>query len=97
MSDRDLIDRAALARKLGIEVETLYRDLPRMIATKRFPAPAWGNGRGARWDPVAIDRWLDAKLPDGTNSNAVPNTDGATTPGNVADLLAARAAKLARR
>lgn len=28
-----------------------------------FPPPVLGRGRGARWDPAAIDAWLDSRMP----------------------------------
>jgi len=62
MTDRVLLDRAGVARKLGISVERLYRHL-RQLERDGFPAPVFGRMSGARWDSVAIDRWLDMKLP----------------------------------
>jgi len=62
MTDRTLLDRAGVARKLGMTVETLYRRLAELEADG-FPKPVHGRMSGARWDPVAIDRWLDRKLP----------------------------------
>ena len=59
MTDRTLLDRAALARRLGHSVEWLYNNLATLDG---FPPPVLGNGRGARWDPRAIDHWLDRRL-----------------------------------
>jgi predicted DNA-binding transcriptional regulator AlpA len=61
MADRTLIDRPAVARRLGITVECFYRRLVELYADG-FPKPAIGRMTGARWDPVAIDRWLDGKI-----------------------------------
>jgi len=71
MTDRTLLDRSAVARKLGITVEKFYRQRPDLEA-EGFPAPAIGRMSGARWDPVAIDRWLDRKL-----STPAPAASGA--------------------
>lgn len=97
MLDRILLDRAGVARKLGISVEQAYRHLPGMIAAQGFPRPVWGNARGARWDPVAIDRWLDSRLTPAANSNAPATEAAAANPDAVDALLDSRAAKLARR
>ena len=73
MADRTLLDRAGVARRLGISVESLYRKLPELYA-QGFPKQALGRMSGARWDPAAIDRWLDAKITAGASSNnAKPN------------------------
>lgn len=99
MLDRTLLDRAALARKLNTTVERLYRHLPGMIAAEGFPPPVWGNSRGARWDPAAIDAWLDSKLPGraAANSNAPAARAAEANPDADAALLDARAALIARR
>lgn len=62
MTDRTLLNRAQVARRLGITVERFYHKTAE-LAADGFPAPAHGRGVGARWDPVAIDRWLDRKIP----------------------------------
>ncbi len=62
MTDRTLIDRPAVAARLGHSVEWLYKHMPDMLAAG-FPMPVIGNQRSARWDPRAIDRWLDARMP----------------------------------
>lgn len=98
MTDRTLLDRAGLARRLNISVEKLYQKLPSLIATGGFPPPVWGNMRGARWDPVAIDLWLDAKLPRAANANTDATPASAhTNPSAEADILDTRAAMLSRR
>lgn len=95
MSDRELLDRPALARRLNVSVEVLYRRLKTMLLHEKFPQPVFGNGRGARWDPRAIDAWLDAKLPNAANSNT-PEPGDTTQPDALDALLDARAAKLGR-
>lgn len=95
MSDRTLLDRAGVARRINITVERLYRQLPGMIATEGFPPPVWGNMRGARWDPVAIDKWLDSRLAPVANAPAARAAEA--NPDAAAALLDFRAAQLARR
>ena len=58
----DLIDRAAVARKLGMTVEKFYRRQTELMANpiNPFPGPVLGAMSGARWNPTAIDRWIDA-------------------------------------
>lgn len=46
---------------MGVSVEILYRQR-RELEAQGFPKPAFGRMSGERWDPVAIDRWLDAKI-----------------------------------
>jgi predicted DNA-binding transcriptional regulator AlpA len=59
--DRTLINRAAVARRLGHSLEWLYKNMRELLA-QGFPMPVVGNLRAARWDPVAIDRWLDRRM-----------------------------------
>lgn len=60
MSSRRLLTRDQVAERLQLDLRALYRKMPELRALG-FPAPAFGNMRGARWDPAAIDRWLDAR------------------------------------
>ena len=90
MADRVLLDRAGVARKLGVTVEWLYRNLG-PLTIDGFPRPAFGRMSGARWDSAAIDRWLDAKLPP----TGGPAPSGAGAADAWADALDARAADLA--
>lgn len=59
---RRLLSRAELASRLGHRVDWLNRHYPE-LALDGFPAPALGSRAGARWDPAAVDAWLDRKLP----------------------------------
>lgn len=74
MADRTLLDRPAVARKLGISVERFYRNR-RQLEADGFPRPAFGRMSGERWDPVAIDRWLDGKLPGGASAAITSGQD----------------------
>lgn len=90
--DRTLLDRQAVARRLNISVEVLYRRVAQLYADG-FPRPALGQMSGARWDPVAIDRWLDRKMAaDGLADAGNDNDEEA----RFAALLDARAAELAK-
>ncbi|HSV29618.1 MAG TPA: hypothetical protein VLL76_08660 [Candidatus Omnitrophota bacterium] len=62
MHDRQLIDRAAVARMLGMTVEKFYKRYADLHAhkTNPFPGPVLGSMSGSRWDPLAITRWIDA-------------------------------------
>ncbi|MBF0375236.1 MAG: hypothetical protein HQL39_17700 [Alphaproteobacteria bacterium] len=57
-----LIDRAAVARLLGIRLEKLYRCINRLRRNPAnpFPSPVLGRGAGARWNPGDIQRWIEA-------------------------------------
>lgn len=78
--DLHLIDRAGVARKLGITVEKFYTRYPKLLALPNnpFPGPVLGNLSGARWDPRAIDRWIEAGGEHATQPPA-PATSPAVT------------------
>lgn len=90
MSDRTLLDRAAVARRLGISVEVFYRN-QRTLFADGFPQPALGRMSGARWDPVAIDRWLDSKI--ASPAAATPADDDLDRWGAALDASADRLAE----
>ncbi len=60
--DRALLDTVGLARRLGRTPEWFYRHKDELMDVHGFPPPV--TGLGNRWDPVAIDRWLDRQLPE---------------------------------
>jgi predicted DNA-binding transcriptional regulator AlpA len=60
MTDRTLLDLRDLAKRIKRSLDWTYRALPGLIADHGFPAPLPGLGK--RWDPVAVDAWLDAQL-----------------------------------
>ncbi|HWK44892.1 MAG TPA: hypothetical protein VNT30_09235 [Stellaceae bacterium] len=74
-SDRRLLTRAEMADRLQVDLDYLYRHLHRLYADG-FPRPAWGNRAGARWDPRAIDAWLDAKIARPAASSPAPAGGG---------------------
>lgn len=88
---RSLLSRAEVAERLSISPDAFRRRYVDLRADG-FPAAVFGEATaGARWDPAAIDRWLDLKLP------AAPI---AVSPAVVVDLsneLAARARRLAEQ
>lgn len=59
--NRQLLNRAQVAAKLGQTVSWLYRNLANLVETQGFPHPTIGSMRGARWDPAAIDAWFDRR------------------------------------
>ena len=58
MPDRKLLTQRQVAARLGITLGYWHRRKAGLLAKHRFPPPV--AGLGLRWDPVAIDRWLDA-------------------------------------
>lgn len=58
---RDLLTAAQVARKLGRSLSWFQRNRATLEATKSFPRPV--DGCGHRWDPAAIDAWLNRQLP----------------------------------
>lgn len=75
MADRTLLNRPAVARRLGISVERFYRNR-RELEAAGFPKPAFGRMSGERWDPLAIDRWLDAKMRSTSPAAPAPAKSG---------------------
>jgi hypothetical protein len=57
---RQLLTSAEVALRLRRSLPWFQRNRASLEA-RGFPAPV--DGLGMRWDPVAIDRWLDALLP----------------------------------
>jgi excisionase family DNA binding protein len=51
-ADRPLMDLQAVARRLGVN----HRHIRRLVAERRIPYLKWGHL--LRFDPVAIDEWL---------------------------------------
>ncbi len=58
-SDRRLIRAREVADLLDHPIAWFYRHKRRLIENHGFPGPIITN----KWDPVAIDRWLDNKMP----------------------------------
>ena len=78
----NLICRAELSRRLGVSIEKLYRELGNWMEApiNPFPKPILGRGRGERWNPLAVDRWvenggLNATPEAGTSANQKPDWD----------------------
>jgi hypothetical protein len=65
MTARQYLTHADLARLLFPQsdspVEMLYKKLPALIRDQGFPEPE--RALGNVWDPRAIERWQDARLP----------------------------------
>ena len=59
---RALLNRQQLAGRLGYTVDWLYAHLAELLDAG-FPPAAYGAGSAARWDPAAIDAWLDSRMP----------------------------------
>lgn len=57
--DRQLLDLDGLLEKLKLKPERWYRKR-RDLERRGFPQPTPGFTN--RWDPVAIDLWLDANI-----------------------------------
>lgn len=99
--DLQLIDRPSVARKLGMTVEKFYRRYAelRALAINPFPGPVLGNQSGARWDPRAIDRWIEAGGEHATQppapATSLTATDTQTERERAKAARKARAAQLA--
>ncbi len=98
MTERALLNMAEVARKLGRSVEWFYRNRRRLEREHGFPASIAGLGK--RWDPAAIDAWLDRQMaPELRRARAAPGSaDG--EPGEIIDWeheLGRRARRIAER
>lgn len=63
MTERELLTRDQVARKLGHTGCWFNRNRKSLEREDGFPPAVLGRGRGARWDPAAIDAWLDRQMP----------------------------------
>jgi excisionase family DNA binding protein len=57
--DNDLVDIAAVAQRLGVQV----RHVRRLVHERRIPYIKWGHL--IRFDPADIHAWIDAAKRDG--------------------------------
>lgn len=55
-NNRELMDTRAIAKALGVKLHQLYKKR-QVLSAHGFPDPVPGFGK--KWDPAAIDRWLD--------------------------------------
>lgn len=60
---RELIDREAVCRILGMSLGSFYKRSRKMMEEEGFPPPARGRQKGARWDPKAIELWQNSRIP----------------------------------
>jgi hypothetical protein len=91
----NLICRAELSRRLGVSIEKLYRELGNWMEApiNPFPKPILGRGRGERWNPLAVDRWIENGGSNATlGAGNAPNQET-----NWAAKLDANAAQIAGR
>ena len=58
---RELLTAPLVARKLGRSLNWFYRHRTELEDDHSFPRTV--RGCGTRWDPRAIEAWLDAQLP----------------------------------
>ena len=91
MVDRTLITAAVVAAKLGRPAVWFYRNRKMLESERGFPTKV--SGCGNRWDPAAIDRWLDSQMPDDLRSKDEKRNDEAD---DMDARLARRGALIAR-
>jgi predicted DNA-binding transcriptional regulator AlpA len=58
---RHLLTAPQVAAALGYKLSWFHRHRASLVAERAFPAPI--AGCGMRWDPRAIESWLDWQLP----------------------------------
>lgn len=61
MTDRTLLAIAQVALRLNVSAENFNRRRRELIERHGFPPPL--PGLALRWDPLAIDLWLDKHIP----------------------------------
>lgn len=64
---RTLLTGPEVALRLRRSTTWFYRNRARLEAEHGFPRPV--DGCGMRWDPEALMRWLDARLPNHEQDN----------------------------
>ncbi len=96
MSGLHLIDRAQVARKLGITVEKFYCRYAALRAhpVNPFPSPVLGDRAGSRWNPAEIDAWIIA---GGERATLPPAGQNADMAGDIDNDTAARLDRKAAR
>jgi hypothetical protein len=60
MPDRTLLDNDQVADRMHVTYDWWMRNKKRLIGEEHFPPEV--KGIPQRWDPRAIDRWLDAQM-----------------------------------
>lgn len=88
-TSRTLLKQREVADRLRMNYDEFSRHKAGLIADHGFPPPAAGCGN--RWDPEAIDAWLDRQI-------AATVTHGGDQPVEIhADILDARARAIANQ
>jgi hypothetical protein len=60
MPDRTLLDNEQVADRLHVTYDWWMRNKRRLIDKEGFPGEV--RGIPQRWDPAAVNRWLDAQM-----------------------------------
>lgn len=92
---RSLLDQRQVAALLNLS-QRRFADSYETLRADGFPASVFGVARGRRWDPKAIERWLDGKMAPAVGPGTMPiaveiDHDG-FDPAEEADLIARCAA-----
>jgi predicted DNA-binding transcriptional regulator AlpA len=88
--DRPLSRRALAEQKLGRTVAWTYRNLPRLIRDRGFPAPYLPN----TWSEAAVDAWIARESWGGTMDTDI-EVAGAGTDSFIAEQLDDAARRIA--
>lgn len=75
MIDRTLLDAEQVAARLHVTLDWWRHNRRRLQESFGFPLPI--AGIGGRWDPLAIQAWLDAQLPAYAPRPSAANDAGA--------------------
>lgn len=64
MTARELLNIDGVCAKLSVSKDWFFRHNKSLVELKGFPGPVPGfeAGSGRRWDPAAIDAWLDLQM-----------------------------------
>lgn len=92
---RSLLDQRQVAELLHLS-QRRFADTYETLRKDGFPESVFGVARGRRWDPKAIERWLDAKIAPvvgpGDTTMTIQIDPNAFDPAEEADLIARCAA-----
>jgi hypothetical protein len=77
MPDRTLLDNDQVADRLHVTYDWWMRNKKRLIGEEHFPPEV--KGIPQRWDPRAVDRWLDVQM--------APALKVTIEPGSIADTI----------
>lgn len=69
---RRVLTQAQVAAGLGVTEDWFYRNRARLMREEGFPPPLPLGIAGMKWDPLAIELWMNSKLPPDLRAMLAP-------------------------